>query len=277
MGPAGRVPGRAGNVTRARRPDGSPVAVKSYPRADTAVYKCWGSGAGNERLAALLLPGLRIPRAYRVWTDGDGEYAELGWLSGGTLTPPLDGETLHRAGRLLGRLHRCRGGWWGSLDGAHRFASAAAAFADRFAAAVQLLSRSHADLAAAVREWVGPRLAGLRLTGPPCLVHGDFGPRNLVAGAELGLIDWEHARWGHPLEDWAKIRLAADFPEPNGFGAAPAFDPLAAGWRATVGQPASAEPDTELVLGLYLAICLGVFFAPHDGGRLAWVRDVVGG
>jgi hypothetical protein len=276
--PAGLgAPVRSGNVVRGRRPDGTPVAVKSYPRADTAAYKCWGSGVANERLVAPLLPGVRVPHTYRVWVEGGAEHAELAWLPGTRPAVPLDAAALRRAGRLLGRVHGCRGGWWGSLDGRYRFETAAGAFADRFAAAVRLLARGHPELATAVRRWAGPRLGALRLTGPPRLVHGDFGPANLVTGATLGLLDWEHARWGHPQEDWAKIRLAADFPEPNGFGPRPAVDAVAAGWRAATGGPPPDDPEAELLMRLYCAVCLGVFFAPLDLDRLAWVARVVGG
>jgi len=253
-----------------------PTAVKTYSSVDTARFKCWGSGVANERTARRLL-GDAVPQVVDVWADGEAEYARLEWLDGRPLDlgAPAD---LVAAGRLLGAVHACTGTWWGSLDGAHRFGDQRAAFASRFQAGVRLLAGHEPALAARVEGWSAPRLAAAGWRGEPRLVHGDFGPNNLLrCGAVVRVLDWEHARWGHPLEDWAKIRFAARFPEPNGFGAQQAaLDLLAQGWTAVRGAPPpSAEPEGQL-LEAYLAMCLGTFFPARPNPRLQWLADLVG-
>ena len=265
---------------RVQRTDGA-VARKTYSAQDTAKFKCWGSGAGNERWAAALLGDL-VPAVRAVWADEYAEYAELSWIEG-TVSTELAQENIHTAGCLLGRVHACRGTWWGSLDGRWRFNSATEAFADRFAAATRLLRRSDPELAYTVSAWSRRELPRLHLPGPPVLVHGDFGPGNIVFGAcSVHVIDWEHSRWGAAGEDWAKIRLAAEFPEPNGFGSSEKVDALAAGWATIHGRAAPLNATTEQFLLVYYAVCLGVFFTENDFtendvDRLAWVRDVTKG
>jgi hypothetical protein len=255
---------------------GTSIVVKRYARADTAAYKCWGSGVRNEGLVEPLVP-VRVPTLLRAWADGTDEYAELAWVEGHRPDVPVSPDLARTLGRILGGLHAQQQDWWGSLDGVHRFASAAEAFRSRFAAAIVLLGRSQPELAAAAAEWAHPRLARLHLAGPPCLVHGDFGPANLLVGPQIAVLDWEHARWGHPHEDWAKIRASQDFPEPNGFGTALEIGGLSEGWREATRIPPPDEPADELVLRVYYAICLGVFFWPADRRRLEWVYAVVSG
>jgi aminoglycoside phosphotransferase (APT) family kinase protein len=252
------------------------VVVKRYPRTDTIAFKCWGSGVQNERLVEPVVAA-RVPTLIRTWSDATDEYAELAWVAGSHPSVPIGPSLAKAVGRLLGEVHTHRQEWWGSLDGTHRFSSAADAFRDRFAAAMALLGGSHADLAAAVEAWARPRLDDIGLPGPPVLVHGDFGPANLLIGPGIAVIDWEHARWGHAQEDWAKIRSSVDFPEPNGFGAAAAVAGLEDGWREVTGHRPPDEPSDELILRLYYAICLGVFFWPADRRRLAWADALVTG
>lgn len=255
---------------------GRVVVVKRYPRTDTLAYKCWGSGVANEKLVKPLIAA-RVPTLIRTWSDATDEYAELAWVRGHHPGVPVAAPVANTIGRLLGELHSHSQNWWGSLDGKHKFSSAAEAFGSRFVAAVNLLGRSHPVLAGAVAAWARPRLADVRLPGPPVLVHGDFGPANLLVDREIAVIDWEHARWGHPHEDWAKIRSSIDFPEPNGFGSRAALASLEEGWGGVTGRRPPDEPSDELVLRLYYAICLGVFFWPADRRRLAWAEALVTG
>jgi tRNA A-37 threonylcarbamoyl transferase component Bud32 len=59
-----------------------------------------------------------------------------------------------------------------------------------------------------------------RLSGEgSCLVHGDYGPQNLLLAADatevLGIVDWEWARRGDPLEDlsWAEWIIRYHHPD----------------------------------------------------------------
>ena len=266
-------------VTAGRR-GAARVAVKRYPAADTARYKCWGAGARNEEVARALL-GPCVPDLLAGWHDGGTECVALEWVNADPLLRGQPAEpTLVAAGRLLGRMHSQVGPHWGSLDGAHVFADCRHALASRLDAATGLLTARDPELADAYRRWVRDRLHALPAdAGPPVLVHGDFGPSNILAdGDRLWVVDWEHARWGHPLEDWAKIWLAARFPEPNGF-AASAVTALGCGWSAETGRDVPADGPLSEVVQVYLAACLGVFFGERDGcrGRLDWVREVVTG
>src|SRR5262249_24733536 len=95
-------------------------------------------------------------------------------------------------------------------------------------------------------------------------------------GGGLVALDWEHARWGHPVEDWAKMRLAETFAEPNGFTPdiwrTADIVAGAAGEAWTAGGTGNWLKDFLLA---YYAISLGVFFAGTPNARLEWVRRLV--
>lgn len=248
--------------------------VKTYPREDTKQYKCWGSGAGNESLVHPLLPDI-VPRTVAIWSDDTAEYTRLERLPGGRFDSTTATEDcLRHVGRVLGRIHSCRHRTWGSLDGRFHFTSAAEAVGSRFEAAVRLMARVDPLLARDTRSWGAEHLQSSRWDGEPTLVHGDFGPANLVRrGERIGVVDWEHARWGHPQEDWAKIRFAARFPEPNGFGVQPSrIRALEEGWQESTGRPAPDDPQLGELLDIYFAMCLGTFFGGHRDPRLHWLR-----
>jgi aminoglycoside phosphotransferase (APT) family kinase protein len=256
---------------------GKRTVVKIYPHGDTARFKCWGSGVRNERIARLFL-GEHVPMTFSVWTDHQADYAELEWLSGSPLrTDVATALDVLTAGEMLGRIHSHRSNWWGSLDGVYRFSDPRTALQSRFALAVTLLRDHDAWLAERVANWAVTLMNNVGLAGPPVLVHGDFGPSNLIrSGDGQSILDWEHARWGNAVEDWAKLRFAAKFPEPNGFGNGEGvLELLETGWTRVTGDPVPRNRSLESLLEVYFAISLGVFFG-GDNPRMDWLRERFG-
>lgn len=254
------------------------TVVKTYPYEDTLKFKCWGSGVGNEKVVERLLPGLG-PRVVELWQDERAEYARLTLLRGSPLRiEHLSDELLEEAGIVLGRIHSCRHARWGSLNGKLHFTDARQAFSSRFRAALRLLAGVDPVLADAITAWSAPRLAAAVWSGEPVLVHGDFGPANLIKTPNgIRVVDWEHARWGHPQEDWAKIRFAIRFPEPNGFGTeARRIRLIERGWNSVTGEDPPTDPELADLLEAYFAICLGVFFQGTPNLRMRWLRKKMG-
>jgi hypothetical protein len=187
------------------------TVVKIYPRADTQKFKCWGSGVENEKFVERLLPGLG-PRVIELWQDERAEYARLKLLHGSSLRiEHIPDELLEEAGVVLGRIHSCHNATWGPLTGKPHFADPRQAFSSRFRAALRLLESVDPALADTVAAWSAPRLATAMWSGRPVLVHGDFGAANLISTRHgIRVIDWEHARWGHPTalknpEQWLLV------------------------------------------------------------------------
>ncbi|MBI3892145.1 MAG: phosphotransferase [Candidatus Wallbacteria bacterium] len=96
------------------------------------------------------------------------------------------------------------------------------------------------------RLWELARCEAFRLREPEpaaCLVHGDFGPTNLLVSRDRGrpsvaaVVDWEFAHSGTPLMDLANLlRREEQAPPEFASGVAAAFSatwgPLPADWRA---------------------------------------------
>ena len=86
---------------------------------------------------------------------------------------------------------------------------------------------------------IGPALAHVEGHGPPpaVLVHGDYGPNNVVldpaARQITAIVDWEWAHAGHPVEDLAWCEWIVRMHHPadvgalgalfDGYGSAPAW------------------------------------------------------
>jgi len=109
-------------------------------------------------------------------------------------------------------------------------------------------------------EWVDT-LAALRADdtwqrgNPAALIHGDYWPGNLLwrAGRVVGLIDWEDAAVGDPLEDVANARLELRLH----FGDAP-VEPFTAAYRAAA--PALSDdhlPYWDAFVGLRVIGLIG--------------------
>lgn len=257
---------------RRRISAGVPIAEKYYSAADTAKFKCWGSGYRNEQIVATLL-GSAVPAVVDTWSEESGDFITYRWVEGAPVAPGRE----FAVGALLGRIHSVVGPHWGSLDNRHTFADGVSALASRWDFAMRLIRSVDPGFSSIVERWGDRVLAALDVPGLPRLVHGDFGPANLLdTGGDLVALDWEHARWGHPSEDWAKMRLAEAFAEPNGF--------TPDTWRtadivAGAAEDAWLSDDTnnalETFLLAYYAISLGVFFPGTPNARLEWVRRMI--
>jgi 5-methylthioribose kinase len=152
------------------------------------------------RLAGSLTPGLvphvldadpeacalviaRAPAAWQPWKD---------LLLAGTADPELAG----RLGSALASWHR------GTLDDGGvrtRFSDHEAFEQLRVDPYYRTIQRRHPEVAEAVGT-----LADLMPARRRCLVHGDFSPKNVLAGTDgLWVVDWEVAHHGDPAFDIA--------------------------------------------------------------------------
>lgn len=252
---------------------------KVYLAEESARFKCYGSGHANEG---------RLPRAVAAFApalisaaEGPGEdVAFLERLSGTPLrVDQLDERQAEAAGARLATIHAARGEWFGSLDGTHRYADWAGSWAPRWKVMVALVAGLDRELATDLDEWGRSLLPSAHDGTPPTLVHGDFGPANLLWSAHdprPWVVDWEHARYGHPAEDLAKMRLAELFPEANGFrlGDRSLLPAVEAAWRER-GSPRSWPPQLEHLLTAYFAGTLGVFLDSPRRPRLTWLRSLL--
>jgi aminoglycoside phosphotransferase (APT) family kinase protein len=250
---------------------GRPAARKRYSVENTRRYKIFGSGARNESVARPQVGDL-VPEELAVSTADGCEEVLLEWRPGTSSDPDgIDGPQARSAGRVLAHIHRQHSSWYGSLDGAYRFERQSDAFAPRWAHAIEVLAGAHPRLAAAVERWARSRFGELNRI-PPVLVHGDFGPRNLLwAGADVeSVLDWEFARYGDPREDWAVIDTGRRHDDPNSFGRDETVSAeLRAGYLEGGGSAEALEP-AELYCAYYAAV-FGVVMP--DPRRIAWLAE----
>lgn len=255
--------------------DGYPVVVKRYRFEETPRFKCIGSGARNEGLLPPSLGDL-APKLLAYCEDTEAEVAVLEQRHGlKLLADAIGSREATLAGETLGHIHSIQGAYFGSLDGHYRFDSEAEAFIPRWRVAMDLLGEVDGALARATDEWAAPQMRYMTRSISPRLVHGDFGPANLLWLDEhrlVAVLDWEHARYGDPMEDWAKILLACEFPEPNGFGNdSVVLGALVNGWLRFSGiSQLSQDPVMDLYKA-YFAATLGVFFGKAGEARLEWL------
>ncbi len=255
---------------------GRPACRKHFAPEDTREYMCFGSGAGNEIEARRWL-GDVVPEVWSLTRLPDGgEVVVMEACAGEQLDLASCPEpTLQAVGAMLGRIHSVQAEHFGSLDGAFTYETQDRAFAPRWDVALRLLGTLDAPLARRLEEWGRPAIATLT-ERPPRLVHGDFGPSNLLERPDgtIVVLDWEHARFGDFREDWAKIELSRRFAEPNGFSLpAPAWAAVRHGWAETVELDLAVEPVPAVYLAYYAAT-LGVFF--RDPDRLRWLAELIG-
>lgn len=177
--------------------------------------------AGVLRLVQGLVPAPELVEYRTAWPDGAGLLVttRLPGLQLSQVLGGADDELQTRLGRSLGEAlgrmsgialtgpggfhdHRLRIGLW--PEGAeslvtwldhYRHGTALEELADRQIATLHdLCARGDTLLA------VNPRA---------CLVHGDLSPRNALAdpdaGVVTGIVDWEFAHAGHPVEDLGKL------------------------------------------------------------------------
>jgi aminoglycoside phosphotransferase (APT) family kinase protein len=239
------------------------VVIKQYPDADTRRLKVLGSGARNEQFVPDALRDL-VPALVWYRRTVDGERVGLERREGARVAEPeLSLARARAAGRTLGRIHAVQGPAPGSLDGAIAYRDQREAFTARWRHAVALVAEDDPGFAASLDAWAARLLPAIEHS--PCrLVHGDFGLASLLFrdgdDEVAAVLDWEHARYGDPAEDWARIVLGVRFPEPTGFGDRPSvLAELRRGWHETCGPVAVASRPVWRLYALYHGAVLGAF------------------
>lgn len=257
--------------------------LKRYPHAETAQFKVFGSGYLNESFLPRALSA-DVPNIISHGQTPHDDYAYLELIKGTCrAAEALSCLEARACGTILGKINRQRGHWFGSLDGKYKYASWRESWIPRWKVMVRLLESVDRQLAERTASWGAAMLTRVDDTFNPFLVHGDYGPGNLIWTAgrcEPVVIDWEHARFGHPAEDWAKIFLAEIFSEANGFSSEHQSRIRAVwnGWVEAWGKESLREIFTvEVVTFLmaYFAGTLGVFLDGSRGGRMEWLRGVL--
>jgi aminoglycoside phosphotransferase (APT) family kinase protein len=158
-------------------------------------------------LRALDGSGLPVPRVH--WIDDDGgplgrPYLVMDRLPGG---PPRPADATERSaiarqlGELLARLHGLGtgarpAGFAGANDSTKATVDEVSAWVDRYAA-----GSTRVPIVGALLAWLEANVPHDGVE--PVLLWGDPGPHNaLVDGGRVsGMLDWELAHVGHPLED----------------------------------------------------------------------------
>ena len=252
---------------------------KVYLFSETAQFKCFGSGHINE---SFLPSNIRAftPRVLGTRKTAATEETYLSILPGNRLPGHLMNQRQVRvAGERLRNIHNIRGKWFGSLDGRYRFNNWKDAWGRRWEVMLKLVRSARSDLADDLENWGKQLLPEIDSQWEPCLVHGDYGPANLLWPSEKcapWVLDWEHARYGHPAEDWAKLLVSQRFPEPNGFGEAQGSIPVAIleGWLST-GPFLSWSVELTALLCAYYLGSLGVFLDSEPSPRLDWLSHIL--
>lgn len=265
--------------------NGQPCVAKHYPRDETELYKCYGSGYRNEAIVGGRCD-VPLPRALDFRDTESEQIAYLELLDGDPRRAiDLGSSESSVAGALLGDIHRTCGDWFGPLDGCRRYGSWHEAWRPRWRTMLGVVETVDQKLAERLAEWGDFVLDEFSLQTPPRLVHGDFGPGNLMwlrQGRGAAVIDWEHARYGHPAEDWAKICLAEIFPENNGFsdGSGSGVADVWRGWLSAAasfrGEVADCPRELLRLLAVYYAGTLGVFLETGEARlRHDWVVSII--
>ncbi|HUY52141.1 MAG TPA: aminoglycoside phosphotransferase family protein [Streptosporangiaceae bacterium] len=182
---------------RGTPPDGASFFVKVI--SDSPGYYT------AEVRAAQILAGTTIatPRLIRYGAlDETHRWLAYQWHDFRTFTPTPP--QVRDAGELLGRLHAETGGTRDSR--LRRYGSVSALILGK-AAQVARLDAGLADRIRRLHDTITSR-GGTDLSQESCLLHGDFGWRNLhtnPGGRGIWMVDFEHAAVGHPLLDFAKL------------------------------------------------------------------------
>jgi aminoglycoside phosphotransferase (APT) family kinase protein len=189
-------------LVTAARPGG---AVEDYVlrRSVPAGVLAWTRREDEHRhLAALAGRGLPVPASYGTGTL-ERPYVLLERLPGavpGRLEPAEAVELSRRLGGWLARLH--------ALDPGELGLAANRSAHDATLAEVGAWRRRYEEARPGPVPMLGALLAWAERAAPddgrqPALLWGDAGPHNLLVddGRVTGLLDWELAHVGHPLED----------------------------------------------------------------------------
>jgi aminoglycoside phosphotransferase (APT) family kinase protein len=250
-----------------RRPGGAPdsPALAVALRLETEA----------ELLQSAAAAGVPVPTVRCVLEPGDG-------LGAGYVMDRVEGETIARrilrdpalaavrprlarqCGEILARIH--------AVPPASLPALPVAGAAEQLAlyrAALDRLGHPHPVFEVAFR-WAAEHLPP---PVPPVLVHGDFRNGNLVIGegGVRGVLDWEIAHLGDPMEDlgWIQVeswRFGGELPV-GGFGSS---EDLYAGYQASGGRAVDPERVRfwqligSLKWGIMCVMMYGAFEAGMD-------------
>lgn len=150
--------------------------------------------------AAARPSALRSPRLATTGELDDGRpWAAYDWVE--LETPPVGAAMAEATGRQVGLLHAGSRRVPGLRERSPDLVSAVLVLVDRIA----VFDEPLADRVRRLLDEVGPA-GSLDDPTSSVLLHGDLGWRNALRGpdGDMWLIDFEHARWGHPLLEFAK-------------------------------------------------------------------------
>ena len=96
---------------------------------------------------------------------------------------------------------------------------------------------------------------------PPCLVHGDFNPTNVIVnhGKVAAVVDWEWAHAGNPMADFGNLLRDRNGPVPPEFA-----DAVAMGWQEQT--EVTLPPDWRARARLH-DLTSGLEFLTHEDER----------
>lgn len=189
-------------------------------------------------------PVIPVPEILYAETDAQPPFYVCSWLPGSPLSDRSASWTEAlgaQLGAVLGAIHTFGFATAGQLDADLQvspwdFGDGPSTEADFVAAclsnprvAERLGDELHARLA---KLWEDTAALRAETWFPPCLVHGDFNPTNLLLDGDCptGVLDWEWAHAGSPLSDFGNILRDRNEPVPTPFAAA-----LAEAWEAKTG------------------------------------------
>jgi aminoglycoside phosphotransferase (APT) family kinase protein len=188
--------------------------LRIHAPGDESAYK-------ERRLAESLQGVVRTPRCVDVTRIGTRVVAIRDFVAGEPLHEILQRPTSDLAplgrqlGEVLAKLHAIGFDRFGDLDGNLAVAEPFDMRAEGFRAYVEAALASNdcaarlgPDLVASLRALLARSLPLLDAwSGSPVLVHGDFGPTNLVVEPDgaVSVIDWEFASSARPGLDFANL------------------------------------------------------------------------
>jgi aminoglycoside phosphotransferase (APT) family kinase protein len=230
-----------------------PVLLRLYTRA-TAAFESEPPVEKEAALHRLLAPLLPVPGVFYATTDNPitgHPYMLRAWVEGERLEvvahrlDPIELAALARdVGGVLAGIHRVTFSQQGFLNGSLEVKP----FPPSLGVGGGLVEFLSSLLGKRGEERLGPDLFASLMafaertsdyaaswSGPPCLVHSDFGGSNILVGPGehgprvVAVVDWEFAFSGSPFIDFGNL-LRPPLGELEGFG-----DSVARGYRAAGG------------------------------------------
>lgn len=122
-------------------------------------------------------------------------------------------EFFQKLGKVLGKLHsRTTEAYFGSIDQTENYSGIKDYLNHMLITATDRLEIQRVmkpSCLARIRQAVSDAINGLHADTAPCLVHLDLHLSNvlLLQDGEIGLLDFEHAKIGDPIEDLVKLHV----------------------------------------------------------------------